>query len=261
MRNYLFILPLLFGLIGCNNGTLNSQKPTSEVEIDGMLYKWENALINPTNEPFGIGVMNDDSNIYIALSTFDQETKMKVLKGLTVWINSEGKKKETFGIKYPVQMSLTGMCGMMQFGGDPNQISHDRERDPNTMIQQILSQQEDLILTDKGIDHFAPIDNGEDGIQVKMEHNQGNLVYELKVPLNILKVSKNKIWIGIETAELEKPDMKGQESGGKGGGISGGGRQGGGMSGGGRPSGEMLLGHGQELSPLKYWIKVVLDTE
>jgi hypothetical protein len=46
---------------------------------------------------------NDQDNIYINLKIFDNNVKQMILRsGITVWINTDGKKNKTMGVKFPV---------------------------------------------------------------------------------------------------------------------------------------------------------------
>ena len=47
-------------------------------------------------------ISNDQDNIYINLRIFDSNVKQAIIRsGITVWINTDGKKNKTLGVKYP----------------------------------------------------------------------------------------------------------------------------------------------------------------
>ena len=269
MKNYVSILLLIFLITGCNNGQLNSIKPNETPIIDGELTEWQGAMITPQNESFGFGVMNDDSNLYLSMSTYDQQAIMKVMNGLTIWIDDYGKKNQSFGIRYPIKQDMIDMQGMMGMGG-MRSMAENREEQQEMMIQQRLSQQDGIIIVKNEIEQIADLDNGSDGIQGKMLYDNGDLIYELKIPLSEFSLDEsNNISIGIETAKMEKPEMGGMRGGGgsemprggrQSGGMSGGGnrgdRSGGGKSGGGRSSEAKSV-----TDKIESWIKIRLFEE
>lgn len=268
MKKTLLIIFVLGMFTSCNNSYINSQLPENLPVIDGKLEEWTGKIIIPENQTFGFGVLNDDSNLYISMKTYDKAVIMKVLNGLTVWIDEKGKKNQTFGIKYPLKIDKTGTQEMMDDGGKKRGSSEESEGQQEIMIQNRLSQQDGIIIVKNDIEQISDTDNGEDGIQVKMVYENDELFYEMKIPRAEFSLNEtDKISIGIETDEMEKSDKSGVR--GQGGGKSGGGKSGGGMGGktkgakGGMGSSQPGGNRGGQtkMEPIEVWTKIILAKE
>jgi hypothetical protein len=76
----------------------------SDVVVDGVNSEWKSPLPR-YNQNTGINfdVANDERNIYLIVRVADTTSCRQILQnGLEVWINKEGKKKNTTGIVYPM---------------------------------------------------------------------------------------------------------------------------------------------------------------
>lgn len=101
------VLPLLFTAIiiliaGCKSEQFDSHWANSHIKIDGDFSDWENIPARYFEEQDVLMAMaNDDDNLYLAFRFRDRKWLMAIrMTGLTIWLNAEGKKKETFGIRY-----------------------------------------------------------------------------------------------------------------------------------------------------------------
>lgn len=260
MKNIFIILLLMMVIVSCNNSIINSQVPAEQPLIDGILQEWEGILINPEGESLGFGVMNDNTNLYLSMTTYDRQVVMKVLRGFTIWIDPTSKKNKSFGIKYPLEHDIIGMTGR---GFRKN----NQDENFDFLIQQNLSQQNNIVIIKEDLHQYTETDNGEDGIKIKMIYDKGDLTYEMKIPLNEFNLeSLDKISICLESTKMQRPEnMPNRGSGGKPGGdmggSMGGGRSGGGMGGGmrgGRRGGRMPGGMQGMMDPIELWIKIKL---
>jgi uncharacterized membrane protein YgcG len=199
--------------------------------IDGVLDEWEGKLFSLKGEKLGFGVMNDDSTLYIAMTTYNRQTIMQIMRGLTIWIDPNGKKNKSFGIKYPIGADMTGLMAM-------SNRNSDQTEDFEYLITQKLLKQNSMQYIKDDILQFRNIDNGEKGIQVKIFYSDGEINYELKVPFSEFGAEPSeKISIGFESIPMQRPSgssdhSSGKSRGGRGGGMSGGGKGGGQRSGG-----------------------------
>jgi hypothetical protein len=253
--SYVIIGILLFSIAqGCKKDLeFVSAWRQHEINIDGDDSEWHNHLTYFDEKSVAVGVKNDSTDVYLLLKTTDMKTKQLIMRnGFTVWLNAKGKKKETFGIRYPV--------GLNDYY--PLQSDYARGR-RDTEEEDILNKQFFNMLTE--IEVIGPDDNKRNrfskinpyGIEVGLTDTSGALIYELKVPLvattgynyQVGAEPGNVIRVGFETGKSERRESMGRRPGtGKGGGM--GGMRGGG-SGGRRPHDMDRPG-----DPVKFWMKL-----
>ena len=276
--------------------------------VDGKLTEWSAPLIMLGSTPLSLGVRNDGRFVYVALASSDEATRMMLgAAGFTVWMDPSGKNKKSFGVTVPPTLKGPGMRGRGAGGGPPGQYGqppdsqgappqgqpgsggHDGQKDPAqtgpggvaglpigtiTSIEVAGASKDDKRRLELAYARTI-------GIDVATRAAEGVLVYELKMPLAVsesqpygVKSSPGAtIGLGIETAELARPEGRG-EGGGRGRGGMGGGPPGGG--GGGMGGGGMMGGGGgqpggmgggpagggregmREPKPIKVWAVVQL---
>lgn len=245
-------------LLGCNQIKLESKWIEREITVDGKLNEWKENLVVPKNRHIGIGFVNDESNLYLTLTTMDRNLIMQVLtRGFTVWIDPKGRKSQRFGIRYPFGGGMGGLRRMMQGREQYTQ-------DFDLFIQDALSSQNEVEVIGPGKDQIARFDlNNSAGIDVIATFEEGVFTYEMRVPLqsfaeNLYAIDVKPgatIGVGFTTPEIDRDSMggKGGRGGGMGGRGGGMGDRGGGM--GGRGGGS----NGRQIpESLKYWVKVTL---
>ncbi|RYF21758.1 MAG: hypothetical protein EOO42_09990 [Flavobacteriales bacterium] len=235
----------------------------ANVRIDGKLTEW-NALAaeNKRTELF-YSLANDDKNLYLVIKSATKESLNKILAGgISFTINPDSKKREKEGatITFPLINRGNRNQGQRQQGGQgrpqgggtggfQNRTQQDtKTRDSLASVQRkaqlsgvkeikiagIASIQDSLIsiYNEHGIKAVASIDE------------TGAFVYELGMPINLLKLS-----VGKEFAYQIKLN-----------GLSNMNFGGGNMGGGGRPGGNFgFAGGGQDMmSPTDFWGKYTL---
>jgi len=274
MKKQIVILTLIsLSIIGCNQIKIESKWTNQDVIIDGHLTEWQENMIVPKNSHVGIGFMNDESHLYISLTTMDRNTIMQVLtRGFTVWVDPKGGKKQHFGIRYPMNRSMGGFRQMMQ-------NREQNPRDYDFFIRELLTGQNEIEIIGPEKNQIARLGTfNPAGINMSMMYNEGILTYEMKIPLNrtennmyaISAEPGKNIGVGFMTKEIDRGAMKSQRQ--SGGGTSGGGMPGGGMGGrGGGMSGGMGGGRGGGKSggsmnrtvpkSMEIWMKVVLEVK
>ena len=245
------LLLLTFLLVGCGNSKLelNSNWRDREITVDGNNADWLGAMLFFEEDNVSVGLLNDENFFYICMIVEDQFMRTQVMRqGFTLWFDPEGGKEKTFGIKYPVGMQASGR-GMRR---DEQNLERSSQAPRRPMIE--------LEILGPGKDELKKMPIAEaKGIDIHIEFSSGMLVYELKVPLiqseqhpyAIGAEAGSSVGIGLETAKMEKQDVKGEMSGGRG--SPTGGMRGGtgdrGMPGGRRP---------QMRKSLKIWAVVQL---
>ncbi|MBU0529736.1 hypothetical protein KKF86_08290 [bacterium] len=248
------IILLLFSLISCKDNTINSQATINKPQIDGVLDEWDGRLFSLKGEKLGFGVMNDDSTLYIAMTTYDKQTIMQVLRGLTIWIDPNSKKDKSFGIKYPIESDMAGFMDITNRNSNQNE-------DFEFFISQKLLQQNSIQFIKDDILQYGDIDNGENGVQAKIFYNNGEMNYELKVPFSsYISGASEKISIGFESTQMQRPNGSSSNNLGKSQGGLGGGMSGGGKSVGQRPGGMQGKMQGTPQS-VNIWLNIKLNTE
>lgn len=220
-------LATLVALSGCASTLeLTSRWDKGEIKIDGQSSDWENSLYYVSSSNASVGVRNDKDFLYICLITPDRSTQMQIIgMGLTVWLDSEGKGKKNFGIRFPLGR-MSGGRPVMRPGANAN---------PEEMQRMLeLAQRELEILASSEDQRHRLVVMQAPGIGAKLGFSQGTLVYELKVPQvkssdHPFAIGQNDFQIlsvGFETTPLsaEAPRDRANMRGGRGapGGRSGG---------------------------------------
>jgi len=197
--------------------------------IDGSDSDWVKPLpYSNDKERIRYGITNDGENLYITLSTRDQQEQQKILQGgMIVWINNQAEK------------DYNNAVGI----GFPTDSRNDRERQlmaqaqPDRYANKPFSKDDLKDYSLFGFSRDEPIQTFElgqenpEGIQVKLNVNgSGELIYEALVPLNAVffpgkAIRKDaRFWagrnlaVGFFTEGL--PPRPGDNPGGGGGGIS-----------------------------------------
>ncbi len=110
-RDIPVFLPLLAGVLllaGCTSvESLQSDRPSGEVEVDGDLEAWAGHLQSFEDGALSVGVLNDDEALYISARTSNPDLVREIMmRGLTLWIDPGGGTSENFGLNYPPGMPV-----------------------------------------------------------------------------------------------------------------------------------------------------------
>lgn len=226
-------------------------------KADGISNEW-NEPLNQYNDAtrLAFALANDDQNLYVIIESLDPQTTFSVLSGgITLNINTAGKKKDGIKLTFP----------LMERPPVPKDVDRDHlaphpdedmglMHDPSTMNKSIRV---------SGFKNIADGDltaDNQSGIETGMSiHPNKDLIYELRIPLAQLAVNldmKKPLVYNIKINQPNKTAMHRAgkpEGGGRAGGFGGGGGKGmGGMGGGrggmggGRSGGSMRGGGGGE---------------
>lgn len=255
-----FVFPFLLlctGLIvGCSSSIeLTSHWKDHEISIDGQLTDWQNATTTVEKSHASLGVKNDDDYVYICFSTNERRTQMQMLVfGFTVWLDPEGGKNKTLGIRYPVRSGLPAR----------RLFSRENPEDLRQLLESIPYEFE--ILGPGKEDRQRVLFIDAKGINARLGAVQGTIVYELKIPLR--KTNEHPIAISTENVKklgicFETTEPMQDAAGGRS--IStrptGGGRSGGRGSGrGGATPPSDISGGSQRPESLSLWATVELSS-
>lgn len=244
-------------------------------KADGVSSEW-NEPLNQYNDAtrLAFALANDDQNLYIIIESLDPQTTFSVLRGgITLNINTAGKKKDGMKLTFPL-MERPPMPK------DGDELTDHQQQQPDAdggMHDPAVMNKSIRVSGFKNIaDGDLPTDN-QSGIETGMSiHPNKDLIYELRIPLAQLAVNldmKKPLVYNIKINQPNKTEMhkEGRPEGGEkpGGGMSrggmgggrggmGGGRSGGGMGGGGG-RGQRPPGNGESMAKsADFWIKYKL---
>ena len=227
---HLLITVFLFILaISCSKKPiLSSSYQSSPLSIDGNPADWGDSLAFDKDSKVHYRISNDEEYLYFLLSTGEPDIIRKIrMTGFTLWIDPDGKKKQRYGINYPMRR----MDGVKR--GSENRTP-DGGLSPE--IRKVLGVKDIMKLTgfeEKGEIVITGLENSE-GIKVKTSFsNLPWFFYEVGIPLqlivgsleNFLQDSNNMISVGFETGIEQIPMNRGGRPGmsqGRGGGRPGG---------------------------------------
>ncbi len=254
-----FCAPLLIAgtaaLSGCSSLDLASHWRKQEFAANPKDSQWQ--LTTLDDKLTSVGIMNDSSYLYVRLVSGNRGLERLIMRrGITFWFDKEGGKGKTFGIQYPVGSEDPGAFGG-ETGGSGEETGSRHNSGPGAAGELELYGPREQ-------DHRRMSVAEAVGIEVHTRVTEGDLVYEMKVPLKeddhhafaIGTSAGTLIGVGMETARV-RPEGQGAPEGrmgGRGGGRGFGGR--GGRAGGG---GGMARSLGQnQTEPLDLWAKVQL---
>ena len=275
----LFLMTSVF-FSSCNKGIIGaSHWQEKALKIDGSAADWKDTMLYDYKSHFLYNVLNDNKNLYVCLKVVDLKNQMKILrKGFTIWIDTTGRNKKLFGVKFP----LSGVASYHKnFSSERNTDAGDLMKDMKTMKKMLISEQRDLemigftLLGSEKKESVKVSLLASLGIKVAIGIDSTDcMIYEMSVPLSYLFKSpatalndnKKVISVGLESDDSYSGSDEGE--GGKGGSHSGSGNGGrGGMGGGGMHGGSSGMHNDgmhsnssnfKDTEPIKTWIKVKL---
>lgn len=249
---------------GCSTLELESTWKDRDITLDGKGGEWLGAKYYFEDSAISVGLINDERYLYVSMMTENPMLRSQMMRqGLTVWLDPQGGKNKSFGIKFPL-----GRQGEEQEreGMDPREMMDEMAREEMMQrLQESMTELEVLGPDEKVLGRWDVEDSK--GIEVKMRNAGGTFVYELKVPL--ASSEEHPFAVGVEPGDIIgvgflSPKMQMRRPSG----IRGGGRMpggGGGMPpGGGGGMGGMggrggMGGMGSQVpQDLKIWAKVQL---
>ena len=249
------------------------------VKVDGRMEEWGDSLAYYNKDTkLSYAIAKNDTALYIAVTAADRQVKRKIMMaGITVTVNTEGKKHKMYSLTYP----LPDNNGSGAFGrGKSDDTAANFQPKPSLLqttslkVEGFKDVESDVITTANTYGFKAAY---------KFD-NHHNLVYEIAIPLNMLNLKpKNKeLAVNIMVNGVTRPSnpnkgnnsfggggMRGEGGGmGMGGGMGGSGGMGGGRGGrgggnrggeGSGDSGESKQGQSAEMAQsADFWIRAEL---
>jgi hypothetical protein len=265
-----------FLLAGCGPQEVQTNWTAEPVKVDGEMTEWASGSTVYFEDPgVQLGLCNDNQNLYV-LFRFSNESWARTIRmgGVTLWLNSSGKKKKDFGIRYTGGPSLPEFQrrGTSDEGGFQEALTPEQQQRLFDMEQDTVGQI--TVIDKKSNQEVTMRADGSGGPTVCFASPQGTYTYEFSIPLEKSDVFSYAIgaqpgqvislgleWGGMGEADRER--MKERGGGPPGGGMGGGppGGMGGGPPGGtgGGPPGGRGGGRGMQApEEQELWVKTQL---
>lgn len=208
----LFLLLLL--LNGCSMAKIDSLKKTRELAIDGNDKDWIDAKYFLEDQNLVLGVMNDADYLYLCFyPTKQEQIQQFLLRGCTIWLNKEAKKKKIYGIQFPPGI---------QYGLDEKRTTepdnhafpqHAFKPENNKNLLNRIPREVEIIDHDKTT-RFKLSDLKE--VEIAINSYKNLFVYEIKIPLHNSEAGifaidaepESEIALGIEVPKISLNNSK-----------------------------------------------------
>ena len=136
----IFLSLLIFGCASSDKLTQSTQK----IEVDGISDDWPQIVHFDEGLGIAYGVTYDNSHLYVLARINEENVKRRIISsGLTVWIDPNGKKKQTIGVKYPIIEGALGMRNR-ELNGRPIKTL-DEDKLNNVMLQGLFSDEMQIV--------------------------------------------------------------------------------------------------------------------
>lgn len=179
--------------------------------------KYENSIAGKlkydSQSGFMYAISNDEENLFVDLRISDKMLQRKIFSmGMTVWIDTLGKKQESLGITFPIGMRAAFAGRRPEMGQQPQQTEQ-RTASPNRQDfrNRMAETTQKIKLT--GFDGFDEINNTNKVIpgviSGKIERDAMDILqYTLVIPFDRIPKIKNKNFtLGIKTGTMDMADM------------------------------------------------------
>jgi hypothetical protein len=190
-------LAVIFALTVMGCSSYQSSFEEKPLTIDGSPSDWNTTLNQKGNANYTYGISNDSTNLYLRLNTNDQALQRKIyMAGLTVWIDSTGKREKTLGIACPLAMH------------SGNKIRQPEDRNSSFRKDQLL--EADFIGFHNQTRRYLIAQNPYH-VEISISQDEfKSLYYELKIPFasfnqNYTQLAKTPFSICFEIHGIEMP--------------------------------------------------------
>lgn len=200
----------VFLFISCKLPEIPCSWSADPILIDGQRHEWSEIPYNYFEEEnVVLALCNDSNNLYIMFSFNDPRwARVITAGGLTLWLDSTGKKNKDFGIRYyggPPPDSLMGSGDRFMEMMLPEQINERRDRGKELTIIDKKENQEYSIIIDES-----------SGPVIAFGKLNEIFTYEFAIPLayeNLNRIAigagpKEKIALGAEWGGIERQKMR-----------------------------------------------------
>lgn len=170
----------LFLAVSCRPSMeIKSAWMKNAVAVDGAISEWQGLLTHDPDGRFSMGVANDDSALYVCLTSSDRAIVGQILRfGMTVWFENRKSKRGSLGICFPLGMENSGI--------DFRRL-HEAQRDTAAMRSLMEEAFDALVVIGPGKTDSVPMKAviAESlGIKVKAVPGHEKFTYELRLRLH-----------------------------------------------------------------------------
>ena len=204
-----------------------------------------------SKENVDYNVTQDESNIYLNISTADKKTMMSMVRlGVTVFFDIKGKKKENVYVKYPSEAMALNTNKRRREEGRPMDIENEEERGDRIMeiLEKDYPQKAEYVYFDDSEEFNIQLNSLTIEVAFNYDQDTESLVYSLTIPKTRIntndKKDLSKLTIGVKTVKEERKDGNANGLSGNIGGMTIGGQQRGQGRGAGIGGGQGGRGHG-----------------
>lgn len=185
-----------------HNEVVKCYRQVQQLKVDGKANDWVNALSTDEKTGFNYSFSNDNDFLYVCMKISNAKMQRKVIAtGLTLWIDPSGKGKDKLGILFPQ--------GRTRNNSDRNRDWSQRRRMGNRPHKSYTTANRAEMIKKFNLRYLSGAETGEligfakegmkdafigkNGIDVMVQLNaEGQLVYEAKIPLNMIFNQKQK---------------------------------------------------------------------
>jgi hypothetical protein len=193
-----FIIILILSL----TGLINSNWLNTKLNIDGLSGDWENAAIS-FEKKLGIdyAFKNDAENLFVLFVFKDPKYLSTVsASGITIWFNTEGKKKKNYGITFTNQkVSADAYISYLERKSGPIPEEEKKKMRANRFYSFHLAN----VINKKSKSSSQSSESGGKKLAVFRSKSQNKMiVYEFAIPLE--RLTENAPGIGTEPGKTIK---------------------------------------------------------
>jgi hypothetical protein len=213
MKNALLLIGLFAALLA--SGQTADCPLSSAITVDGNTDEWPMKWVEDEDKIFSYNICADDQNLYVRVRTDEFYTKRKMgAFGFTLWFDPSGKKKKTYGLKFPAGGAEAdermGKINEVAPAGNTIGEKADFQKTADRMIIENLEILELIGLADDPI--TATRSGITNGIKVAIDMDAtGAYTYEAIIPFKSYRLSRAKVTelsVGFETGKYTMPKQK-----------------------------------------------------
>jgi len=177
----LLVVVVFLATAACKTQDITSAWADTPIDVDGKIDDWIDVPgIFFADQNAAVVVCNDEKSLYVLFKTTDYRWVRTIkMTGLTLYLNSENKKKKDFFIRLkggPTQDQLNAM-GDNRTSSSPSRRSYPT-RDFEAHAEPSLT----CYIKDRIVEKPIPLD-GSEGPSAAFDTSQGFFAYEFSIPL------------------------------------------------------------------------------